>query len=101
MSDSNVISLGDLRKKQNRKGRKSSLPLEQRIEELEEDQSRLIELAIDMEKRLYRQERYISKLVRMLADHGGSTSKTDVPTRGGVTGEVSAASVADPDPEGQ
>lgn len=75
MADSNVISLEELRRKKTGMGRKSALPLETRIEELEQDQVRLIDLAMDMERRLFRQERYISKLVRLLAASASEASE--------------------------
>lgn len=74
---SNVISLEELRRKKTGRGRKAALPLEDRVLELEQDQVRLIDMAMDMEKRLFRQERYISKLVRLLGEHASVASATE------------------------
>lgn len=76
---SNVISLEELRRKKTGRGRKVSLPTETRIEELEQDQVRLIDMAMDMERRLFRQERYISKLVRLLADSSSGVASEEIP----------------------
>lgn len=66
---SNVVSLGDLRKKHEQATRRAYLDPVDRIRDLEADVLRLVDHAMDLEERLFRQERYLSKLTRLLGKH--------------------------------
>lgn len=66
---SNVISLSDLRRKHEQVVRKEYVDPSDRIRDLEADLLRLIDHAMDIEERLFRQERYLSRLVVLLKNH--------------------------------
>lgn len=76
--DKKVISLQERRNLQAKKSRKEYLPEPDRIRELEEDVLRLIDLSLEMEERLWKQERFLSKLLRLLRDQA-SVSSSEVP----------------------
>lgn len=71
--DSNVVSLSELRREHNQSVRKGYLEPEDRIRELEEEVSRLIEALVEVEHRVYRSEgrlsrqwSYLIRLVRLI-----------------------------------
>jgi hypothetical protein len=64
--ESNVVALGSARLQKNRVSRKETMDPLDRIRDLESDLERAVQLLGDVEGRLYRQERYLTKLVRLL-----------------------------------
>ena len=55
--------------------RKSYLTNEVRLADLEADLLRVIEFSMDLEDRLFRQERYLNRLIRLLQASGVSSSE--------------------------
>lgn len=68
------MSLQSLRKKTQEAARREYLEPIERIRDLEQDMIRVIDICMDMEERLFRQERYLSKLVRLLRSDASSAS---------------------------
>ena len=63
---SNVLSLSDKKRVREEKRRAIYLSDKQRILELEKDMLRVIDLVADMDERIYRQQRFIARLLRLL-----------------------------------
>lgn len=61
-----IISLASKRKDKNKVIAQSYKDPDERIRELEEDALKLIDTVLDMEQRLYNQERYLRKLMHLL-----------------------------------
>lgn len=66
---SKIVSISHLRNLREQATRKEYLDVGDRVRELEADLFRLIEMSIEMENRLFNQERYITKLVGLLKKH--------------------------------
>ncbi len=64
-----ITSLEHRRKAREAKSRKEALEPDARLRELESDVGYLIDLNKDLEERLYNQEKYLKKLVRLLRQH--------------------------------
>lgn len=60
------VSLQERRRQQNQRLAQTLKPLEQRVTELEADLLRAIDLILDQEDRLEKQERYFQQLLRAL-----------------------------------
>lgn len=66
--DSKLVSLTERRRQENNKVAQALKPLETRVQELEQDTLRLIDLVLDMETQLYQQQQTIDTMQeRMLA----------------------------------
>lgn len=63
---SKITSLEHVRRKKAAAVRREGKPAEERIEELEVDVEKLIDVVMDLEDRLFRQEGYLRRLVRLL-----------------------------------
>jgi ribosomal 50S subunit-associated protein YjgA (DUF615 family) len=77
--DSKLVSLTERRRQENNKVAQALKPLETRVQELEQDTLRLIDLVLDMETQIYQQQQTIDimqermlSLIGMLMQPKGS-----------------------------
>lgn len=68
--DSKIRSIHDARKKHNTRVTQASMPLEQRVLELEMEMLRVIEAVLDIDNVVYNQARVQKLLVRALTNIG-------------------------------